>query len=266
MLELKNAEQIAKIQAAGRLAARCHREVASRLAPGVTTKEIDAFVEKWLLREGGYPYQKGYNGFPYSICASRNDIVCHGFPTSIPLLSGDIVTIDLVVQYKGWLADLAWTYNIGRVRPEVKALVRHTLKALRLGMEKARPGGRVGDISNAIGTYGRLSGYGVVQTLVGHGIGRQLHEAPEVPNEGSVGTGDVLEDGLVITLEPIFTMGGNDDVWLGRDGWTVRTMNGQWAAHFEHTIAVTKQGPRILTTAVSPLAQVSGFSSRRLRL
>ncbi|MFW5436099.1 type I methionyl aminopeptidase [Paenibacillus apiarius] len=247
MGETKTDMQLELMQKAGHLAARCHREVASRLAPGVTTHEIDRFVERWLHKHGASAEQKGYYGYPYATCASVNNVVCHGFPDARELNSGDIVTIDFVVNYRGWLADMAWTYPIGHVRPEVKRLVQHTLHALRQAIKLVIPGTSIGDISNAIGRIARMHDYGIVTTLVGHGIGQDMHEPPEVPNDGWSGTGPMLESGMVITLEPIFTLGASGEVMLGHDGWSVLTCDGTWGAHFEHTVAVTDSGPRVLT-------------------
>lgn len=247
MENTKTAAQLELMQKAGYLAARCHREVASRLAPGVTTVEIDQFVERWLLQQGATAEQKGYCGYPYATCASVNQVVCHGYPSTKPLKSGDIVTIDFVVNYKGWLADMAWTYGIGHVQPEAKRLMQQTLRALRYAAKLATPGRAVGDIAAAIGRMGRDAGYGVVTALMGHGIGQSIHEPPDIPNDGWPGCGPNLEEGMVITLEPIFTLGTFGGVILGADGWTVATYDGSWGAHFEYTVAVTSDGPRILT-------------------
>ncbi|MBG9733059.1 type I methionyl aminopeptidase [Paenibacillus alvei] len=258
----KTAAQLELMQKAGHLAACCHREVAARLAPGVTTLEIDRFVERWLLEQGAAAEQKGYYGYPYATCSSVNHIVCHGFPSSRPLRSGDIVTIDFVVNFQGWLADMAWTYGIGDVQPEKERLMQHTLVTLQRTALMATPGTPIGDIAAEIGRLGREAGYGVVTALVGHGIGQKLHEDPEIPNDGCPGQGPVLEEGMVITLEPVFTLGRTGDVLLGADGWSVATCDGSWGAHFEHTVAVTEDGPRILTCL--PISPV-GNSQRTTR-
>ncbi|MGZ9585500.1 type I methionyl aminopeptidase [Paenibacillus marinisediminis] len=246
-IEIKTTEQIAKMRAAGRIAARCHQMIASKLAPGVATLEIDRFVDRWLAKQGASAAQKGYRSYPFAICASRNEVVCHGLPNNLPLRSGDIVTIDLVVNYKGWLADMAWTYTVGKVQPEVKKLVYHAHKALLRGVQQVRVGSTVGDVSAAMGRYAREKGYGMVLSMIGHGIGRELHQAPEVPNDGIAGTGPMLQRGMVITVEPILTLGRTGQVWTAQDGWSVHTVDGSWGAHFEHTVAVTAAGGRILT-------------------
>lgn len=247
MLEIKTASQINKMRIAGRLAAQCQRRIASRLAPGVTTKQIDRYAEQWLMAQGAGAAQKHYKGYPYAICASRNHVVCHGFPDENPLRSGDIVSIDLVVSYKGWLADMACTYPIGKVTPEVKRLIYHTKQALSRGINQAAAGQRIGDVSAAMGNYARQHGYGVVVKMVGHGIGRELHQPPEVPNDGIAGTGEILREGMVITLEPILTIGSSGGVWIDSDGWSVRTADHSWGAHFEHTVAVQQRSALILT-------------------
>lgn len=247
MIEIKTPGQINRMKAAGRLAAQCQRQIASRLAPGVTTSQINRFAEQWLKARGAIAAQKHYKGYPYAICASRNQIVCHGFPDQQPLRSGDIVTIDLVVSYKGWLADLACTYPIGKVHPRVKSLIYHTKQALRSGIKQVTAGNRIGDVSAAMGRYARTNGYGVVVNMVGHGIGRELHQPPEVPNDGVAGTGELIQEGMVFTLEPILTIGPAGRVRIEADGWTVRTEDDSWGAHFEHTVAVIDHKAVILT-------------------
>lgn len=245
-LEIKTREHIRGIRKAGRVVAACHKALSRRLAPGVTTQEIDRFVERFMLDRGATPAQKGYKGYPYATCASVNDVVCHGFPESEPLESGDIVTIDMVADMNGWKADSAWTYIIGKSTAATEKLLRVAKQALLDGIKMAVPGNYVGDIGHAIQTRAEREGYNVVRMFVGHGIGREMHEFPEVAHCGPPGQGVKLEEGMVITIEPIVTT-GRSDVFVARDGWTARTVDGAWAAQFEHTVAITKEGPIVLT-------------------
>ncbi|AWB43270.1 type I methionyl aminopeptidase [Paenibacillus sp. CAA11] len=244
---LKSPEEIALIRHAGRIVADCHREISRMIAPGITTLEINEFAEAFISAQGASPEQKGYRGFPYATCASVNDVVCHGFPCTTPLRSGDIVTIDLVVNKDGWLADSGWTYIVGEPSEELKRLFEVTKRALYRGIEQAVPGKRIGDISCAIQRTAEEEGLGVVKALVGHGIGRLLHEAPDVPNYGRPGAGLKLKRGMVITIEPVFTLGPEGSIRWGSDGWTIRSADGSPGAQFEHTIAVEDGGPQILT-------------------
>jgi len=245
-VELKTREHIRGIRKAGRVVAACHKALSQRLAPGVTTREIDQFVERFMLDRGATPAQKGYKGYPFATCASVNDVVCHGFPDTEPLESGDIVTIDMVADVNGWKADSAWTYTIGRSTPATEKLMRVAKQAMLDGINAAQPGKYIGDIGYAVQTRAEREGYNVVRMFVGHGIGRQMHEYPNVEHYGPPGQGIKLEEGMVITVEPIITS-GRADVYIARDGWTARTIDGSWSAQFEHTIAITKDGPIILT-------------------
>ncbi|MHA7966256.1 type I methionyl aminopeptidase [Paenibacillus sp. CAU 1782] len=245
-VELKTREHIRGIRKAGRIVAACHKALSKRLAPGVTTLEIDRFVERFMLDRGAQPAQKGYKGYPYAICASVNDVVCHGFPDAEPLEAGDVVTIDMVADLNGWKADSAWSYSIGKMTASTEKLLKAAKEAMLEGIKKAVPGNHVGDIGHAVQTRAERHGLNVVPMFVGHGIGRKMHEYPEVEHMGPPGQGVVLEEGMVITIEPIVTT-GRPDILIGRDGWTARTVDGGWAAQFEHTIAVTKDGPIVLT-------------------
>ncbi|MFD0589511.1 type I methionyl aminopeptidase [Paenibacillus sp. GCM10027627] len=245
-LELKTREHIQGIRKAGRIVAACHKALSTRLAPGVTTREIDRFVERFMLDRGATPAQKGYKGYPYATCASVNDVVCHGFPDTEPLESGDVLTIDMVADVNGWKADSAWTYIIGRSTPATEKLLRVAKQSLLDGIAVALPGNCIGDIGYAVQSRAEREGFHVVRSFVGHGIGRKMHEFPEVFHFGPPGQGVKLEEGMVITVEPIITT-GRPDVYVARDGWTARTVDGGWAAQFEHTIAITKEGPIILT-------------------
>ncbi|WP_068613990.1 type I methionyl aminopeptidase [Paenibacillus tuaregi] len=245
--KLKTDEEIKRIREAGRILAECHREIGKLLAPGITTLEVDAFVESFLSRHKATPEQKGFQGFPYATCASVNDVVCHGFPDKRPLESGDIVTIDIVVNKDGWLADSGWSYAVGRPAPEAGNLLEKAHDALFAGIHAAHAGGRTGDIGCAIQRVAEAAGLGIVTPLVGHGIGRHLHEPPNVPSVGTPGTGTLLRPGMVITVEPVLTIGETGAVFWDDDGWTIRTADGSLGAQFEHTIAILKDGVQILT-------------------
>lgn len=245
---LKSKEEIARIRESGAILAECHREIGKMMAPGITTAEIDGFVESFLAKRGAKPEQKGYRGFPYATCASINEVVCHGFPGPQRLNAGDIVTIDMVVNKNGWLADSAWSYRVGDVNPEADRLLKTTEKALYAGIEVAKPGNRIGDIGYAVQRVAMEAGVGIVKPLIGHGIGRQMHEPPDVPNFGRPRSGVKLLAGMVITIEPIFTLGETGAVLWDNDGWTIRSADGSLGAHYEHTLAITEDGPVILTT------------------
>ncbi len=236
------------IRKAGMILAECHKELAGNISAGMTTLEIDRWVEAYLAGRQATPEQKGYRGYPFATCASVNDVVCHGFPNDRPLENGDIVTIDIVVNKNGWLADSGWSYRIGKVSEEADMLLTVTQRALEAGIAQAVPGNRVGDISSAIQKVARTAGVGVVKPLIGHGIGRAMHEPPDVPNFGRAHTGPLLREGMVITIEPIFTFGDTGAVLWDDDGWTIRSADGSLGAHYEHTLAITKDGPLVLTT------------------
>lgn len=246
MVILKTPEQIAYMHKAGKLLAACHREIAAMIKPGVTTSEIDRFVEVYLSRHGATPEQKGYHGYPYATCASVNDVICHGFPSDRPLREGDIVTIDMVVNLNGWLADSAWSYAVGRISGEADRLLRLTKEALYKGIEKAVPGNRLGDISHTIQSFAEANKLSVVRDFVGHGIGQSMHEKPQVPHYGPARQGVRLKEGMVITIEPMLNL-GEYYAKVDDDGWTARTVDGSLSAQYEHTVAITKDGPLILT-------------------
>lgn len=246
MIILKTENEIRMMREAGRLLAACHKEIAKRIKPGITTLEIDEFVEEYLRTHGAIPEQKGYRGYPYATCASVNDVICHGFPSKTPLQNGDIVTIDMVVNLNGWLADSAWSYPVGTVSKEAEELLKVTKEALFVGIEQAVIGNRVGDISHAIEEYAESKGYSVVRQFIGHGIGQNIHEAPEVPHFGPPGRGPRLKEGMVITIEPMINI-GTFFATVDEDGWTARTEDGSLSAQYEHTVAITKDGPYILT-------------------
>ncbi len=231
-------------------AAQINREalqvVARAIAPGVTTAELNAVAEDAILSRGGKPSFKGYNGFPASICASPNEVVVHGFPTDQPLEEGDILSVDIGTHYRGYHADMAQTFPIGDVSVEARRLLDVTERSLTAGIEKAVAGARLGDVSAAIQDVVEAAGFWVVREFVGHGIGRDFHEGPEVPNFGRAGTGPVLRPGLVLAIEPMVAQ-RRSRVVIADDGWTASTENGSLAAHFEHTVAITDNGPWVLT-------------------
>lgn len=243
---IKSKADIAKMHKAGQLLASCHREIAKRIKPGITTWEIDQFVEDYLKQYGATPEQKGYMGFPYATCASINEEICHGFPRKKPLQNGDIVTIDMVVNLNGWLADSAWSYPVGHISKEANQLLDVTKEALYRGIDQAKIGNRIGDISHAIQSYAEAEGYSVVRPFIGHGIGKKMHEAPEVPHYGPPHIGPLITEGMVFTIEPMINI-GKHHVRVLRDGWTAVTVDGSLSAQYEHTVAITNEGPMILT-------------------
>lgn len=246
MIHLKSAREIELMHNAGKLLAATHREIANMIKPGITTMEINEFVEKFLAEHGATPEQKGFHGYQYATCASINDEICHGFPRKKPLKKGDIVTIDMVVNLRGGLADSAWTYAVGNISPQKQKLLDVTKECLYKGIEQAVAGNRIGDIGHAIQTYAEAEGYSVVRDFTAHGIGPTLHEDPQIPHYGEPGKGLKLKEGMVITIEPMI----NEGMWqskMDNNGWTARTIDGKLSAQFEHTLAITKDGPIILT-------------------
>ncbi|WP_078553712.1 type I methionyl aminopeptidase [Bacillus alkalicellulosilyticus] len=246
MLNLKSDREIKQMHAAGRLLASCHKELAKRIKPGMSTLEIDKLVETYLLKNGATPEQKGFHGYQYATCASINDEICHGFPRKTPLKKGDLVTIDIVVNLNGALADSAWTYAVGNISEKQKRLMEVTKKALYIGIEQAYPGNRLGDIGYAIQSFVEQEGFSVVREFTGHGIGPTIHEEPAIFHFGTPGTGMRLKEGMVITIEPMV----NEGVWFSikdDNGWTARTADGKLSVQYEHTLAITKEGPLILT-------------------
>ncbi len=246
MIIIKTQEEIEKMKKAGELLANVHKEISKIIKPGISTYEIDQFVEEYLKKHNATPEQKGYRGFPYAICASINDEICHGFPRKEPLKDGDIVTVDMVVNLDGWLADSAWSYGVGNISDEAERLLEVTKKALYIGIEQAIIGNRVGDISHAIQSYVESQGFSIVRDFVGHGIGRDMHEDPQVPHFGRPGRGPRLMEGMVLTIEPMVNIGRYNCI-VADDGWTARTVDGSLSAQYEHTLAITKDGPIILT-------------------
>ncbi|RFU60282.1 type I methionyl aminopeptidase [Bacillus sp. V59.32b] len=246
MITIKSQREIQMMQEAGKLLAACHREIAKMIKPGITSKEIDNFVEEYLAKHGATPEQKGFHGYEYATCASVNDEICHGFPSDKPLKEGDIVTIDMVVNLNGGLADSAWSYAVGEVSEKAEHLLEVTKNSLYKGIEQARPGKRLGDIGHAIQSYVEGENYSVVRDFTGHGIGKTMHEEPTVLHYGKEGKGLRLKEGMVITIEPMVNVG----TWHSKmddNGWTARTVDGKLSAQYEHTVVITKDGPLILT-------------------
>jgi methionyl aminopeptidase len=246
MITLKTEREIELMHESGKLLASCHKKIASIIKPGVTTLEIDKFVEAYLAKHGATPEQKGYHGYSYATCASVNDEICHGFPRNKPLKNGDIVTIDMVVNLNGGLADSAWTYAVGSISEEANRLLQVTKESLYKGIAQAVVGNRVGDIGHAIQTYVESEGFSVVRDFTGHGIGTTIHEAPYIPHFGEPGKGPRLKEGMVITIEPMVNVGAWQSK-MDENGWTARTVDGTLSAQYEHTIAITKDGPLVLT-------------------
>lgn len=246
MIVLKSQREIEAMHESGKLLAACHKEIAKRIAPGVTTWEIEEFVESYLAKHGAKPEQKGYKGYEYATCASINEEICHGFPRKKPLKNGDIVTIDMVVNYNGALADSAWTYKVGNVSKQAEKLLDVTKESLYRAIAVSQPGRRIGDIGHAIQSYAEGEGFSVVRDFIGHGIGAVIHESPEVPHYGLPNKGLRLKEGMVFTIEPMINIGTYKAV-RNANGWTASTADGQLSAQYEHTIAITKDGPLILT-------------------
>ena len=246
MIVLKSEREIQKMHEAGKLLASCHQEIKQMINPGISTWEINKFVEKYLAKSGATPEQKGYQGYQYATCASVNDEICHGFPNRKPLVEGDIVTIDMVVNLDGGLADSAWTYAVGAISPEMKKLLEVTKQSMYKGIELAQAGSRLGDIGHAIQEYVEAEGFSIVREFTGHGIGRTIHEEPSVLHYGKPGKGLKLREGMVITIEPMVNVGA----WqcnIDPNGWTARTIDGKNSAQYEHTVVITQSGPLILT-------------------
>ena len=246
MIALKSAREIETMRRSGKVTAAVLTELMAAVRPGMSTRELDALAEKGIRSRGGVPTFLGYNGFTGSICASINDEVVHGIPGDRTLLDGDLLSIDIGTTLDGYVSDTAVTVAVGAISPDAQALLDVTQECLMAGIAAMLPGNRVGDIGAAVQAHAEKHGYGVVRELVGHGVGRAMHEEPQVPNYGKVGTGPELRTGLVLAIEPMITQGHHSTKTL-KDGWTVVTADGKLAAHFEHTIAMTDEGPKILT-------------------
>ena len=248
MIHKKSAAEIEAMKEAGRISAKVLREVGKLVQPGISTLELDTFVEQMIRLEGATPAFKGYCGFPGSICASVNEQIVHGIPSAkVILQEGDILSIDTGAVIDGWVGDNAWTYAVGQISPEKQRLLDITEQCMWAGLDAARPGNRLGDIGHAVQEIAEGAGYGVVRDYVGHGIGHKMHEDPNVPNYGRAHTGTKLTPGMVLAIEPMVNM-GTELTRQGSDGWLVCTADGLPSAHFEKTVAITQDGPLILTT------------------
>ena len=246
MIIIKTEKEIEKMQRAADLLIQVHRALRNEVKPGVSTLELDRFVEKFITDRGGYPEQKGYQGFPYSICASVNDEICHGFPSERKLEDGDLLTIDMVVNVDGYLADSAWSYAVGELSDEAKKLMDVTRECLYKAIDIVKPGTRLGDIGHVIQTHAEANGFSVVRDFVGHGIGTNMHEDPQVLHYGRPNRGVRLEEGMVFTIEPMINA-GDWPIAMDKNGWTARTRDGSLSCQYEHTLAVTKDGVIVLT-------------------
>ncbi len=246
MITIRNEDEIELLRRAGEIVGDTHHYLEKFIKPGITTKELDKLAYDFIISKGATPSCLGYEGFPATLCTSINDEVVHGIPGPRKLKNGDIITIDIVVCYKGYHGDSAWTYAVGTIDDKKKYMMEHTEKALFEGLKMVKPGNRVGDISHAIEKYATDHHMGVVRELVGHGVGTDMHEDPEVPNYGKEGSGPLLKEGMVIAVEPMLTY-GKRYVCILDDDWTIVTADGEPSAHYEHTVVVTKDGYEILT-------------------
>ena len=247
MILLKTAEEVEKLRASNQIVSRTLGELAKVIAPGVTTRTLDRLAEEYIRDHGGVPGFLGYNGFPATLCTSLNDEVVHGIPSEYVLKDGDIISVDCGVNLGGYFGDSAYTFAVGNPDPAWKALMLNTKLALFKGIEQARPGRRLGDVGSAIQEHAEDAGYSVVREMVGHGLGQNLHEEPEVPNFGHRGSGVKMKAGMVFCIEPMINL-GTRYIQQDGDGWTIRTRDGQPSAHYELAVAVTEGEPDILST------------------
>ncbi len=247
MIRYKTSDEVRIIKQGAQILGKAHGEVAKYIKEGVKTSFLDKIAEEYIRDNSGVPSFKGYNGFPSALCISVNEVVVHGFPSGYVLKDGDIISVDCGVFHQGFHSDSAYTYPVGEVSPQVLSLLNATKESLYLGIEKAVFGNRIGDIGYTIQKYVEARGYTVVRELVGHGLGRNLHETPEVPNYGKKGSGPLLKSGMVIAIEPMINLGTRNIV-QERDGWTIRTADRKVSAHYEHTVAIFEDRTEILTT------------------
>jgi methionyl aminopeptidase len=242
----KSPQEIERMARAGRVVAETHALVGDAVRPGVTTGELDELAEEFIRSQGGVPTFLGYKGFPASLCLSPNDMVVHGIPGPYRLEEGDILSVDVGVTLDGFVADAAYTHAVGQVSQDVARLLEVGQEALAAGVAQARAGNRLTDISHAVQAVTEAAGYSVIRSLVGHGVGRSMHEDPQIPNFGEPGRGPLLQPGMTLAIEPMINAGG-PEVYLHDDAWSISTADGSLSCHFEHTVAVTESGPRILT-------------------
>jgi methionyl aminopeptidase len=252
MIERKSNAEIETMAKAGRIVAETLAYLGEEIRPGMTTRDLDKLAEEFIRSQGGEPTFKGYRGFPASICTSPNSMVVHGIPGSYRILDGDLLSVDVGVTLEGFVADSAYTFGVGEISESSQRLLEAGQAALEAGIEQARPGHRVGDISAAVQRATEEAGYSVVRELVGHGVGRTMHEEPQIPNFGEPGRGPLLQPGMTLAIEPMITA-GRAGVYTAEDRWSIYTRDESLAAHFEHTVAVTEDGPRILTAAKVPV-------------
>jgi methionyl aminopeptidase len=242
----KSPQEIERMARAGRVVAETHALVGEAVRPGVTTGELDRLAEEFIRSQGGVPTFLGYKGFPASLCLSPNDMVVHGIPGPYRLEEGDILSVDVGVTLDGFVADAAYTHAVGEVSEDVARLLEVGQEALATGVAQARAGNRLSDISHAVQSVTEAAGYSVIRSLVGHGVGRSMHEDPQIPNFGEPGRGPLLQPGMTLAIEPMINAGG-PEVYLHDDAWSISTADRSLSCHFEHTVAVTESGPRILT-------------------
>jgi methionyl aminopeptidase len=254
MIIRKSAQELEQMGRAGTIVADTLSLLGENIRPGTTTAELDRLADEFIRSKGGVPTFKGYRGpypYPASICTSPNDVIVHGIPGEYSLAEGDILSVDVGVTLDGFVADSAYTFPVGEIDPETERLLEVGNAALHAGIERARAGGKLTDISHAVQRVTEDAGFSVVRSLVGHGVGRDMHEDPQIPNFGQPGRGPTLAPGMTLAIEPMITAGGHEVV-VRPDQWTIATADGSLSAHFEHTVAVTKEGPRILTAAAVP--------------
>jgi methionyl aminopeptidase len=248
MIIRKSPQEIEQMAQAGRVVADTLALVGEHVRPGVTTAELDAIAEEHILSQGGYPTFKGYRGYPAATCISPNDMVVHGIPGPYELVDGDVLSFDIGVTLDGFVGDSAFTFAVGELSTEAERLLDACQAALAAGVEQCRPGNRLSDISHAVQQVTESAGFSVVRSLVGHGVGRSMHEDPQIPNYGPPGRGPLLAEGMTFAIEPMINAGG-PEIYVHDDEWSISSADGSLSAHFEHTVAITPTGPRILTAA-----------------
>jgi methionyl aminopeptidase len=252
MIIRKSARELERMAEAGAIVVKALELIGEQVRPGVTTAELDRLADEFIRSHGGVPTFKGYRGYPASICASPNDMIVHGIPGPYALADGDILSVDIGVTLEGFVGDSASTFPVGEISEEAELLLQTGQAALTAAIEQARPGNHVGDISAAVQRTTEEAGFSVVRQLVGHGVGRSMHEEPQIPNFGQPGRGPLLAEGMTLAIEPMINL-GSPDIYMAADGWSILTSDGSLSAHFEHTVAVTAEGPRILTLIEAPL-------------
>ncbi len=248
MIIRKSTQEVEQMARAGRVVADTLALVGEHVRPGITTAELDAIAEEYILSQGGYPTFKGYRGYPAATCISPNEMVVHGIPGPYELSDGDVVSVDIGVTLDGFVGDSSFTFAVGEISPDAERLLEACQAALAAGVDQCRPGNRLSDISHAVQRVTESAGFSVVRTLVGHGVGRAMHEDPQIPNYGPPGRGPLLAEGMTFAIEPMINAGG-PEIYVHDDEWSISTADGSLSAHFEHTVAITETGPRILTAA-----------------